>query len=231
MRSSWARCRRTSIPSRSPASAAAGRGDGQSTQGVRLRAAEASDVPAIVGLIRELADFEKLTHLVEVTPQSLLRQLFGARPAAEAVVAERAGQLIGFALFFSNFDLPRRPGLYLEDLYVQPAHRGGGVGKALLTHLAGLANQRGCGRFEWSVLDWNVDAIRFYERMGAPDVAARMANLPRQRRGAARLRQLLAPREAPRLCRGGSRSLRSSRQGCQSWEVEVPFRQLPGLDG
>jgi GNAT superfamily N-acetyltransferase len=140
----------------------------EAPEGVRLRPAEARDVPAIVGLIRELADFEQLTHLVEVTPQSLLPQLFGARPAAEAVVAESAGQLIGFALFFSNFStFLGKPGLYLEDLYVQPAHRGGGVGKALLTHLAGLANQRGCGRFEWSVLDWNVDAIRFYERMGA----------------------------------------------------------------
>jgi len=136
--------------------------------GVRLRAAEARDVAAIVGLIRELAEFEKLTHLVQVTPQSLLPQLFGGRPAAEAVVAERESQVIGFALFFTNFStFLGKPGLYLEDLYVQPAHRNGGVGKAMLTYLAGLANQRGCGRFEWSVLDWNVNAIRFYERMGA----------------------------------------------------------------
>jgi GNAT superfamily N-acetyltransferase len=133
-----------------------------------LRAAEPRDVPAIVGLIRELADFEKLTHLVEVTPQSLHPQLFGERPAAESVVAEREGEVIGFALFFTNFStFLGKPGLYLEDLYVQPAHRGSGVGQALLTHLAGLANERGYGRFEWSVLDWNVDAIRFYERMGA----------------------------------------------------------------
>jgi GNAT superfamily N-acetyltransferase len=133
-----------------------------------LRAAEPRDVRAIVGLIRELADFEKLTHLVEVTPQSLHPQLFGERPAAESVVAEREGEVIGFALFFTNFStFLGKPGLYLEDLYVQPAHRGSGVGQALLTHLAGLANERGYGRFEWSVLDWNVDAIRFYERMGA----------------------------------------------------------------
>jgi GNAT superfamily N-acetyltransferase len=133
-----------------------------------LRAAEPRDVAAIVGLIRELAEFEKLTHLVQVTPQSLLPQLFGERPAAEAVVAERESQVIGFALFFTNFStFLGKPGLYLEDLYVQPAHRNGGVGKAMLTYLAGLANQRGCGRFEWSVLDWNVNAIRFYERMGA----------------------------------------------------------------
>ena len=133
-----------------------------------LRAAEPRDVAAIVGLIRELAEFEKLTHLVEVTPQSLHPQLFGERPAAEAVVAEHESQVIGFALFFTNFStFLGKPGLYLEDLYVQPAHRNSGVGQALLKHLAELANQRGCGRFEWSVLDWNVDAIRFYERMGA----------------------------------------------------------------
>ncbi len=133
-----------------------------------LRAAEPRDVPAIVGLIRELADFEKLAHLVEVSPQSLHPQLFGERPAAEAVVAEHEGKVIGFALFFTNFStFLGKPGLYLEDLYVQPAHRSSGVGRALLTHLAALANARGCGRFEWSVLDWNVDAIRFYERMGA----------------------------------------------------------------
>jgi hypothetical protein len=133
-----------------------------------LRPAEPRDVPAIVGLIRELAEFERLTHLVEVTPQSLHPQLFGSRPAAEAVVAERDGAAIGFALFFTNFStFLGKPGLYLEDLYVQPAERGRGVGRALLEHLAALANARGYGRFEWSVLDWNVHAIRFYERMGA----------------------------------------------------------------
>jgi GNAT superfamily N-acetyltransferase len=133
-----------------------------------LRAAEARDVPSIVGLIRELADFEKLSHLVRVTPQSLHPQLFGERPAAECVVADCDGQVIGFALFFTNFStFLGKPGLYLEDLYVQPAQRGRGVGRALLTHLAGLARQRDYGRFEWSVLDWNVDAIRLYEGMGA----------------------------------------------------------------
>jgi len=136
--------------------------------GFALRAAEARDVPAIVGLIRELAEFEQLGHLVRVTPESLQPHLFGVRPAAESVVAEVHGVVVGFALFFTNFStFLGKPGLYLEDLYVQPAHRGAGVGSALLTHLAALAHRRGYGRFEWSVLDWNVHAIRFYERMGA----------------------------------------------------------------
>ena len=133
-----------------------------------LRAAEPCDVDAIVGLIRELAAFERLTHLVEVTPASLAPHLFGHRPAAEAVVAERRGAVVAFALFFTNFsNFLGKPGLYLEDLYVQPAERGSGLGRALLEHLARLAVARGCGRFEWSVLDWNERAIGFYERLGA----------------------------------------------------------------
>ena len=133
-----------------------------------LRPATPADVPAIVGLIRELAVFEHLEHLVVVTPESLLPQLFGLRPAAESMVGEVGGQVVAFALFFHNFStFLGLPGLYLEDLYVQPAHRGTGLGKALLKHLAALAVARGCGRFEWSVLDWNENAIRFYEGMGA----------------------------------------------------------------
>ena len=133
-----------------------------------LRGAQPGDVPAIIGLVRELAEFEKLTHLVEVTPQRLHTHLFGDRPVAEAVVAQVDARVVGFALFFTNFStFLGKPGLYLEDLYVQPAHRSAGIGQALLAHLAALARQRDCGRFEWSVLDWNVDAIRFYERMGA----------------------------------------------------------------
>ena len=136
--------------------------------GFALRAAEACDVPAIVGLIGELAEFEQLGHLVRVTPESLHPHLFGERPVAEAVVAEVGAAVVGFALFFTNFStFLGKPGLYLEDLYVQPAQRGAGIGAALLGHLAALANRRDYGRFEWSVLDWNVDAIRFYERMGA----------------------------------------------------------------
>jgi GNAT superfamily N-acetyltransferase len=133
-----------------------------------LRIAEPGDVAAIVALIRELAEFEQLLHLFEATPEQLERHLFGPRPAAECVVAEAAGEVIAFALFFTNFSTFKcRPGLYLEDLYVQPAHRGTGLGRALLKHLAALAVARGCGRFEWSVLDWNTPAIAFYERMGA----------------------------------------------------------------
>jgi GNAT superfamily N-acetyltransferase len=133
-------------------------------------------VPAIVGLIRELAVFEGLEHLVVTTPESLLPHLFGTHPAAEVVVAEvldpDGPRLVGFALYFSNFStFLGRPGLYLEDLYVQPAFRGSGVGKQLLQHLGALAVSRGCGRFEWSVLDWNETAIRFYERMGATVMA------------------------------------------------------------
>lgn len=133
-----------------------------------LRPAHPRDLEAIVGLIRDLADFERLTHLLEVTPESLRPHLFGAKPAAEAWVAESGGAVVAFALFFTNFStFLGRPGLYLEDLYVQPAHRGRGIGTAFLQRLAALAVERGCGRFEWSVLDWNVNAIGFYEKMGA----------------------------------------------------------------
>jgi GNAT superfamily N-acetyltransferase len=136
------------------------------------RPATPADLPAIVGLIRELAVFEQLEHLVVVTPESLLPHLFGARPAAEAVVVEMDGAVVAFALFFTNFStFLGKPGLYLEDLYVQPAFRGRGLGKALLKHLGALAVSRDCGRFEWSVLDWNENAIRFYEKMGATVMA------------------------------------------------------------
>ncbi|MDP1902139.1 MAG: GNAT family N-acetyltransferase [Rubrivivax sp.] len=133
-----------------------------------LRPATPADLSAIVGLIRELAEFEHLAHLVVATPESLHPHLFGPRPVAEAVVGEVEGRVVAFALFFTNFStFLGQPGLYLEDLYVQPAHRGTGLGKALLQHLGALAVERGCGRFEWSVLDWNENAIRFYQSMGA----------------------------------------------------------------
>ena len=133
-----------------------------------LRPAEPRDVPAIVGLIEELAEFEKLSHMLVVTPDKLHPHLFGDRPVVEALVGEIDGKVVAFALFFTNFStFLAKPGLYLEDLYVQPAHRGGGLGTALLTRLARIATERDYGRFEWSVLDWNEDAIRFYKRMGA----------------------------------------------------------------
>lgn len=138
-----------------------------------IRRAEPRDLDALVGLIGELAAFEDLTHLLRVTPETLRPHLFGERPVAEALVAQvdqpgEGGPVVAFALFFTNFStFLARPGLYLEDLYVQPAHRGTGIGQALLQELGALAVARGYGRFEWSVLDWNENAIRFYERMGA----------------------------------------------------------------
>jgi len=133
-----------------------------------IRAATPADVGAVFALMYELAEFEKLTHLFVATESSLHDALFGARPAAEALVAEQAGEVVGYALFFHNFStfLAKR-GLYLEDLYVRPALRGSGLGTKLLKKLAALAVERQCGRFEWSVLDWNQNAIDFYEKMGA----------------------------------------------------------------
>jgi GNAT superfamily N-acetyltransferase len=135
-----------------------------------IRAARPGDVPVLRSLIAELADFERLTHLVACTDADLHEGLFGASPAAEAVVltAPDAAVPVAFALYFHNFStfLGRR-GLYLEDLYVQEAHRRRGYGRALLLHLARLAAERGCARFEWSVLDWNTAAQRFYESLGA----------------------------------------------------------------
>jgi len=133
-----------------------------------LRAAEPADIDDIVALIGELAEFEKLTHLLQVTPEKLRPQLFGPKPVVEALVAQREGVVVAFALFFTNFStFLAKPGLYLEDLYVQPTQRGLGIGKALLTRLAQIAVERDYGRFEWSVLDWNEHAIRFYKSMGA----------------------------------------------------------------
>jgi ribosomal protein S18 acetylase RimI-like enzyme len=140
----------------------------ESTTAFLLRAAEPRDVDAIVGLITELAAFEQLTHLLRVTPDKLRAQLFGDRPAAEAVVAEIGSEVVAFALFFTNFStFLAQPGLYLEDLYVKPDYRGRGIGEAVLKYLGRLAVERGYGRFEWSVLDWNDPAIGFYESLGA----------------------------------------------------------------
>ena len=130
--------------------------------------ARPGDVPLILDLVRELARYERAPDAVVATEAMLAEALFGAAPAAEAVIAETDGGAVGFALFFHNFSTwTGRRGLYLEDLYVTPAARGAGVGTALLRHLAGIAVARGCARFEWAVLDWNAPAIAFYEAMGA----------------------------------------------------------------
>jgi GNAT superfamily N-acetyltransferase len=132
-----------------------------------LRPAEPRDCAEIDRLIAELADYEKLAHQKVGTPEGLLAALFGERPACEALVAERHGRAVGFALFFTTFStFLCQPGIYLEDVFVEPAHRGAGIGKAILRHLAALAVARGCGRFEWRVLDWNEPSIRFYESLG-----------------------------------------------------------------
>ena len=135
---------------------------------LEIRFAEADDVPMILEFIKELAEYEKLSHQVVGDEEQLRTTLFGERPAAEVVIAELGGAPAGFALFFHNYStFLARPGLYLEDLYVRPQMRGKGIGKRLLCRLAEIAVERGCGRFEWSVLDWKKPAIRFYEKLGA----------------------------------------------------------------
>ena len=135
---------------------------------LRVRPGEKGDVPVIAELIRGLARFEKLEAEMTMTEAGLETTLFGPRRYAETLIAEDDGKPIGFALFFHNYStFLGKPGLYLEDLFVLPETRGGGVGKALLQRLAQIAVERHCGRLEWAVLDWNKDAIRFYERLGA----------------------------------------------------------------
>ena len=135
---------------------------------IRIRSAVAADVPLILSFIRELAEYEKLAHQVVATEADVRNSLFGPRPAAECLIAESGGKPAGFAIFFHNFStFLGRAGIYLEDLYVKPELRGKGVGKRLLAHLAHLTLERGCGRFEWAVLDWNEPAIRFYKSLGA----------------------------------------------------------------
>jgi len=133
-----------------------------------LRPATPADAGELLRLIRELAKYEKLEHMAVGTESMLVDALFGPKVASEAIIAELDGHAIGFALFFTTFStFLCKPGIYLEDLFVEPAHRGKGIGKALLRHLANLARERGCGRFEWRVLDWNEPSIRFYESLGA----------------------------------------------------------------
>jgi GNAT superfamily N-acetyltransferase len=135
---------------------------------VNVRAASRSDVPQILTFIRELAVYEKLEHEVVATEAGLSETLFGAMPRAEVLIAEHDGAPAGFALFFHNFStFLGKPGIYLEDLFVRPQARHHGVGRALLARLAEIAIDRGCGRLEWAVLDWNEDAIGFYRKLGA----------------------------------------------------------------
>ncbi len=133
-----------------------------------IRPAEPADVPLLLDLIRELADYERAAHRVTGTEDALAGALFGERPAAEAVIAEVDAEPAGFALYFTTFSTWLcRPGIWLEDLFVRPAHRRAGVGRQLLSHLAALAVRRGCARLDWSALTWNTPALDFYAGLGA----------------------------------------------------------------
>ena len=134
----------------------------------KIRPAVANDAGTILSLIKELADFEHLSHQVVATEADIRRSLFGERPFAEALIGEYEESSISFALFFYNFStFIGKPGIYLEDLYVKPEYRSRGFGRRMLVHIAGLAKERSCARFEWSVLDWNEPAIRTYDRLNA----------------------------------------------------------------
>ena len=136
-----------------------------------IQAARRADVGDLLAMIRGLAQYERLEHLVVADEEMLAASLFGERPAAEAIIAREggeSGEAAGFALFFHTFStFLARPGLWLEDLFVYPRFRGRGLGRALISRVGHIARGRGCGRFEWAVLDWNVDAIAFYENLGA----------------------------------------------------------------
>jgi GNAT superfamily N-acetyltransferase len=139
-----------------------------SSANLRIVPAAEHDVAVILGFIRKLAEYEKLSHQVAATEELLRETLFGTRPVAEVLIAYLQNEPAGFALFFHNFStFLGRPGIYLEDLFVESAHRGKGIGKALLIEIAKIAKERNCGRLEWAVLDWNAPAIDFYRRLGA----------------------------------------------------------------
>lgn len=138
---------------------------------LKIRAATLEDAPLILSLIQELADYERLSHEVRATVEELERSLFGPRPYAEVLLSFLGEEPAAYALFFHNYStFLGRQGMYLEDLFVRPHLRGRGIGKAMLQHLAELAVERGCGRLEWSVLDWNEPAIAFYRSVGAASV-------------------------------------------------------------
>jgi GNAT superfamily N-acetyltransferase len=135
---------------------------------LRIIPATKNDIPLILALIKELAEYERLAHEVEATEEVLAETLFGARPSAEVILAFYDEQPVGYALYFHSFStFLGRPGIYLEDLFVRPALRGKGIGKALLATLARVAAEKNCGRLEWAVLNWNESAIGFYKSLGA----------------------------------------------------------------
>jgi GNAT superfamily N-acetyltransferase len=135
---------------------------------LRIAPAAESDVPLILSFIRKLAEYEKLSHLVVATEANIHEHLFGANPVAEVLLAYWNGQPVGFALYLRNFStFLGQAGIYLEDLFVEPEHRGKGIGKALLIRLATITLERGYGRLEWAVLDWNTPSIEFYRSLGA----------------------------------------------------------------
>ncbi len=137
-------------------------------EALTIRPATLADVPVILQLIRDLATYERAPNDVTATEEQLLRVLFGEKPSAEVLIAREGEQAVGFAVFFHNFSTwLGKPGLYLEDLFVRPDERGRGYGRALLVELARVARDRGCGRMEWAVLDWNDPAIQFYRKLGA----------------------------------------------------------------
>jgi GNAT superfamily N-acetyltransferase len=134
----------------------------------QIRKSVPEDVPLILQLIKEIAEYEKLSHEVTATTETLMESLFSEKKSAEVVIGELNGEPVGYALFFHNFStFLGKKGLYLEDLFVRPKHRGKGFGKKLLLHLVNLAKERNCGRMEWSVLNWNTPAIEFYKSLGA----------------------------------------------------------------
>lgn len=140
---------------------------------IAIRPATERDTPVVLDLIRQLAEYERLAHVVTATEERIRRTLFGPHPAAEAILAETESECAGFAVFFGTYSTHlAQPGLYLEDLYVKPHLRGQAIGKALLRRVAEIAVERGCGRLEWCALDWNEPAIRFYTNLGAEPLSA-----------------------------------------------------------
>ena len=144
------------------------RDEAKTPHDLKIRRAEEGDVPVLLEFIKKLALYERLSHVVTATEEILRRNLFGEKSVAEAILAEHQGAVAGFAVYFYNFStFEGKPGIFIEDLYVDESHRREGLGLAMFMHVARLAREQGCGRLEWSVLDWNKPAISFYENLGA----------------------------------------------------------------